>query len=133
MEVIDKGIVVQDEHLNFTYGNSAALRLLGIDGDESLDDAMRLENWMLVREDGTVMPEAEYPSVRAMREGRIIESTLLGLYRRQRRQLSWLSVTVVPHHAADADRPPQVLPMFSDVTEPKPHSPLLAPVPALPP
>src|SRR3546814_3862571 len=107
MEVIDKGIVVQDEHLNFTYGNSAALRLLGIDGDESLDDAMRLENWMLVREDGTVMPEAEYPSVRAMREGRIIESTLLGLYHRQRRQLSWLSVTVVPQYAADADRPHQ--------------------------
>src|SRR3546814_85087 len=116
MEVIDKGVVVQDEHLNFTYGNSAALRLLGIDGDESLDDAMRLENWMLVREDGTVMPEAEYPSVRAMREGRIIESTLLGLYHRQRRQLSWLSVTVVPQYAADADRPHQVLSMFSDVT-----------------
>src|SRR3546814_3302372 len=74
MEVIDKGIVVQDEHLNFTYGNSAALRLLGIDGDESLDDAMRLEHWMRVREDGTVMPEAAYPSRRAMREGRISES-----------------------------------------------------------
>src|SRR3546814_8311498 len=87
MEVIDKGIVVQDESLNFTYGNSAALLLLGIEGDESLDDAMRLENWMLVREDGTVMPEAEYPSVRAMRDGRIIESTLLGLYHRQRRQV----------------------------------------------
>src|SRR3546814_10394927 len=77
MEVIDKGIVVQDEHLNFTYGNSAALRLLGIEGDESLDDAMRLENWMLVREDGTVMPEAEYPSVRAMRDGRDRQSTRL--------------------------------------------------------
>src|SRR3546814_7994288 len=74
MEVIDKGIVVQDEHLNFTYGNSAALRLPDIEGDGSLDDAMRLENWMLVREDGTVMPEAEYPAVRAMRDGRIIES-----------------------------------------------------------
>src|SRR3546814_19941755 len=62
MEVIDKGIVVQGEHLNFTYGNSAALRLLGIAGDESLADAMRLEHWMLLRGDGTVMPEAEYPA-----------------------------------------------------------------------
>src|SRR3546814_53913 len=87
MEGIDKGIVVQDEHLNVTDGNSAALRLLGIEGDESLDDAMRRENWMLVREDGTVMPEAEYPSVRAMRDGRIIESTLLGLYRSEERRV----------------------------------------------
>ena len=131
MEVIDKGIVVQDEFLNFTYGNSAALRLLGIDGSESLDEAMRLEHWMLVREDGTVMPEAEYPAVRAMQEGRIIESTLIGLYHRQRRQLSWLSVTVVPQFAADADKPHQVLSMFSDVTELKRDSALFDRVQAL--
>ncbi|MDQ2703494.1 MAG: PAS domain S-box protein, partial [Pseudomonadota bacterium] len=131
MEVIDKGIVVQDEFLNFTYGNSAALRLLGIDGSESLDDAMRLQHWMLVREDGTVMPEAEYPAMRAMREGRIIESTLVGLYHRQRRQLNWLSVTVVPQFAADADKPHQVLSMFSDVTELKRDSTLFDRVQAL--
>src|SRR5690606_27264739 len=93
-------------------------------GDESLDDAMRLENWLLVREDGTEMPETEYPAVRAMRDGRIIESTLLGLYHRRRRQLSWLSGTVVPQYAADADRPHQVLSMFIDVTELKRESAL---------
>src|SRR3546814_11694848 len=58
MEVIDKGIVVQDESLNFPYGNSAALRLLGIEGDESLDAATRLATWITVRAAGTVMPEA---------------------------------------------------------------------------
>src|SRR3546814_18267723 len=77
------------------------------------------------------MPEAEYPSVRAMRDGRIIESTLLGLYHRQRRQLSWLSVTVVPQYAADADRPHQVLSMFRDVTELKRESALFDRVQAL--
>jgi len=116
MEVIDKGIVVQDENLNFVYGNSAALRLLGVDSGHSLEEAMQPEHWMVVREDGTVMPEAEYPAMRAIRDGRIIESTLLGLYHRGRRQLSWLSTTVVPQFAADADRPHQVLSMFSDVT-----------------
>src|SRR5690606_36197830 len=116
MEVIDKGIVVQDDQLRFIYGNSAALRLLGVASGDSLDEAMQLDRWMIVREDGTVMPEADYPAVRAMRGGRIIESTLLGLYHRERRQLSWLSITVVPQFAADADTPHQVLSMFSDVT-----------------
>ena len=85
---------------------------------------MRLEHWMLVREDGTVMPEAEYPAIRAMESGRIIESTLLGMYHRQRRQLSWLSVTVVPQFAAGEDKPQQVLSLFSDVTELKRDSAL---------
>jgi diguanylate cyclase (GGDEF)-like protein/PAS domain S-box-containing protein len=124
MEVIDKGIVIQDENLHFIYGNSAALRLLGIEEGESLDTAMQPDNWMLVREDGRVMPEGEHPAIRAMREGRIIESTLLGMYHRQRRQLSWLSVTVVPQYAADADKPQQVLSLFSDVTELKRDSAL---------
>src|SRR3546814_9045310 len=49
----------------------------------------------------------------------------------QRRQLSWLSVTVVPQYAADADRPHQVLSMFSDVTELKRDSALFDRVQAL--
>src|SRR3546814_16042312 len=79
----------------------------------------------------TTLFRSGYPSVRAMRDGRIIESTLLGLYHRQRRQLSWLSVTVVPQYAADADRPHQVLSMFSDVTELKRDSALFDRVQAL--
>src|SRR5690606_30885403 len=124
MEVIDKGIVVQDGQLHFVYGNSAALHLLGVSSGESLEDAMQPGHWMVVREDGTVMPGGEYPTVRAMDSGRIIGSTLVGLYHRQRRQLSWLSVTAVPQYAADADRPTQVLSMFSDVTELKRDSAL---------
>jgi diguanylate cyclase (GGDEF)-like protein/PAS domain S-box-containing protein len=130
MEVIDKGIVVQDADLHFTYGNSAALRLLCAEG-EQLDEAMRRDRWMVVRENGTIMPESEYPAVRALREGRIIESTLLGLYHLGRRQLHWLSVTVVPQFAAGADRPHQVLALFSDVTELKRDSALFDRVQAL--
>jgi diguanylate cyclase (GGDEF)-like protein/PAS domain S-box-containing protein len=116
MELIDKGIVIQDAQGNFVYGNSAALRILGIGSGESLAEAMRLEHWTLLREDGSVMPYDAYPAIRAMRTGRIIESTLFGMRHRERRQLIWLSVTVVPQFAAGASEPHQVLSLFSDVT-----------------
>lgn len=131
MEVIDKGIVIQNVELKFVYGNSAALRLLGVESGTSLDETMQPERWMLVREDGSEMPEAEYPARRALHSGRIIESTLLGLYHRQRRQLNWLSVTVVPQFAAGADTPHQVLSLFSDVTALKRDSALFDRVQAL--
>jgi diguanylate cyclase (GGDEF)-like protein/PAS domain S-box-containing protein len=116
MELIDKGIVIQDAQGNFVYGNSAALRILGIGSGESLAEAMRLDHWTLLREDGSVMPYDVYPAIRAMRTGRIIESTLFGMRHRERRQLIWLSVTVVPQFAAGASEPHQVLSLFSDVT-----------------
>ena len=116
MELIDKGIVIQDTDGRFVYGNSAALRILGIGESESLADAMQAQNWTMLREDGSVLSYDQYPAIRAMNTGRIIESTLLGMRHRERRQLTWLSVTVVPQFAPGSSTPHQVLSLFSDVT-----------------
>ncbi len=124
MEVLDKGLVIQNDEGAFVYGNSAALRMFGIRPGQSLAEEMRPDRWMAVREDGSEMPWAEYPAMRAMRTGRLVESTLLGMYHQGRRQLTWMSVTAVPQFAAGADRPHQVLSLFSDVTKLKRDSAL---------
>ncbi|MBP3985134.1 EAL domain-containing protein [Pseudoxanthomonas helianthi] len=124
MELIDVGILIQDMSGSFQYANSAALRMIGLRSGESLEDAMRLENWIPLREDGSQMPYDELPSVRCMRSGRIVESSLLGMYHRGRRQLTWISATVVPQYAPGASKPHQMLTLFSDVTHLKRNSTL---------
>ncbi|MBJ6980944.1 EAL domain-containing protein [Luteimonas sp. MC1572] len=120
MEVIDKGIVIQTADGSLVYANSAALRMIGVPGHVPGHPNQRTprpaSEWMVVREDGSEMPAEEYPAMRAIREGRLIGSTLLGLYHRPQRKLRWLSVTSVPQYAAGSDRPHQALSMFSDVT-----------------
>lgn len=124
MELIDVGILIQDMSGRFQYGNSAALRMIGLRSGESLEEAMRLENWIPLREDGSQMPYAELPGVRCMRSGRIVDSGLLGMYHRARRQLIWISATVVPQYAPGASKPHQMLTLFSDVTHLKRNSTL---------
>lgn len=131
MELIDKGIVIQDTAGRFVYGNSAALRVLGVGNRESLAEAMRDEHWLVLREDGSPMPLEEYPATRAMNTGRIIESTLVGMQHRERRQMIWLSVTVVPQFAPGASTPHQMLSLFSDVTAIKRDSAMFDRVQAL--
>ncbi|GAA4868220.1 sensor domain-containing protein [Luteimonas vadosa] len=131
MEVIDKGIVIQNAAGEFVYGNGAALRMFGIGSGQTLAEQMRPEHWRPIREDGSEMPWEEYPAMRALRTGKQIESTLLGLYHRRRHQLLWLSVTAVPQYAAGGDSPEQVLSLFSDVTELKRDSALFDRVQAL--
>lgn len=131
MEVMDKGIIIQDAAGEAVYGNSAALRMLGIGSGQSLADAMSPQHWRIMREDGSEMPPDEFPTMRALKTGKLIESTLLGLYHRQRRQLVWLSVTAMPQFRAGADHPHQVLSLFSDVTELKRDSALFDRVQAL--
>jgi diguanylate cyclase (GGDEF)-like protein/PAS domain S-box-containing protein len=132
MEVIDKGIVIQAADGALLHANSAALRMLGVHlGDRIPRGGSLPEAWMVLRADGSEMPVAEFPAMRALREGRLVGSTLLGLYHRVRRRLIWLSVTSVPHYAAGDDSPDQVLSLLSDVTALKRESALFERVQAL--
>lgn len=117
MEVIDKGILIQDRDGKFVYGNSAAMRILGIEPGESLVDAMQADNWIYRHESGREMTGAELPTTRARDTGRIVESTVLGLHNRHQGRLIWITVTVVPQYAAGSDSPTQLLSLFSDITE----------------
>ena len=117
MEVIDKGILIQDRDGRFVYGNSAALRILGIETGASLAEAMQPDHWIYLHESGRELTGGELPTARARDGGRIVESTVLGMHNRHNGRLIWITVTVVPQYAAGSDTPTQLLSLFSDITE----------------
>ena len=131
MDVVDRGIAIHDVAGRFIYGNPAALRLLGIRNGTSLGDTSNLGEWVAVAPDGTELSWEALPAVRALRTGRIVESTLMGLYHRVRRELYWLTVTAVPQYPPGGDRPHQVLSLFSDVSALKRDSAMFDRVQAL--
>lgn len=131
MDVMDRGIAIHDVDGRFVYGKPAALRLLGIRQGTSLGDTSNLGDWVAIAPDGEEMPWDALPPVRALREGRIVESTLVGLYHRMRRELYWLMVTAVPQYPPGGDRPHQVLSLFSDVSALKRDSAMFDRVQAL--
>ncbi|MCD9027691.1 EAL domain-containing protein [Luteimonas sp. BDR2-5] len=131
MEVVDCGITIHDTGGRFIHCNSAAMRLLGAGQDADPGEIANPGDWVAVREDGSQMPWPELPQVRALQTGRVVESTLLGLYHRMRRHLYWMSVTAVPQFPPGGDRPHQVLSLFNDVTTLKRDSALFDRVQAL--
>lgn len=124
MEVIDKGIVLQDRSGHVSYCNPAAMRMLAVRSNHDLIDEIRNARWLVVDERGRPLKEADWPAMRALDTGKTVESTVLGWYDPVGLRLSWLSVTSVPQFSAGSDRPMQVLTMFSDVTELKRDSAL---------
>ena len=117
MEVIDKGIVIQDCSGEFIYGNSAAMRILGIETGASLATMMQLDNWTILHESGRELSREDLPAVRARDSGQIVDSTIIGLQPRHGGRLIWITVTVVPQYAAGSATPTQLLSLFSDITE----------------
>ncbi|WP_159017567.1 sensor domain-containing protein [Cognatiluteimonas profundi] len=117
MEVVDKGILVRDAERNIVYANPAAVRMFNVESGMSLAEEIRDGQWLIIDEDGNAMPDDALPAYRALSTGRVADSTVLGFYNVGMRQLTWLSVTSVPQFAPGADKPHQVLSLFSDVTE----------------
>jgi diguanylate cyclase (GGDEF)-like protein/PAS domain S-box-containing protein len=115
MEVIDKGIVVQNQAREIIYANRAAMRIFGV-GEGKRTNDLNLEHWRIVDQDGHEMTSDALPAHRALATGQVIESMLLGLYHRVHKQLLWLTVTSVPQFAPGGSKPAQVTSLFSDVT-----------------
>ena len=131
MEVVDKGILVRDADGRIVHANAAAIRLFDVEEGLTLDEELRPSRWQVIDEDGNALEERDLPSFRALHTGKVADSTVLGFYNLRLRQLTWLSVTAVPQFAPGADRPHQVLSLFSDVTELKRDSALFDRVQAM--
>jgi diguanylate cyclase (GGDEF)-like protein/PAS domain S-box-containing protein len=131
MAVVDKGIVVRGVDGRIVYANAAAIRMLNVEEGLSLDEELQPDRWRIIDEDGRELQQSDLPMFRALRDGRVEDNTLLGYYSRRLRKLTWFAVTSVPQFAAGADRPHQVLSLFTDVTALKRDSSLFERVQSL--
>ena len=131
LEVIDKGVMVQDARGMLLQVNAAAIRILGVEEEGSLRDFLNLETWTLLDESGRRISMDDLPSQRTLRTGQATESTVIGLYHKPQRRLRWLSVTTVPLFAPGGRSPEQVMSLFSDVTRLKRDSALFSRAQAL--
>lgn len=131
MQTIDQGVIVRDAQSAVISANAAAMRLFGVEGESRLQDLLDPRHWLVVDEHGRELAPADYPAVRALRTGQAVANTVLGYFDRERRSLTWASVTAVPQYAPGTDRVQQVLSLFTDVTALKRDSALFDRVQAL--
>ena len=124
LQVMDKGVMVQDAGGRVLSVNAAACRILGMTELELLGPANHLRNWRFIREDGHALPNDELPGMIALREGRNVDSTLIGVFHQHHRRYGWLSVSSVPQFMNGDSKPFQVISMFSEVTDLKRDSEL---------
>lgn len=89
------GITVSDAAGNIIEMNVVAEKLLGVSTGEEMPREIGSSTWQVIRPDGTPMPTEEYPSMKALKEGRLMENVELGVVRQDGR-VNWLNVTAAP-------------------------------------
>ncbi|PRH81443.1 sensor domain-containing protein [Arenimonas caeni] len=124
LSAMDKGVLIQGKDGRALSANAAGMRILGLEEDQDIDSGLRWQDWLVVDHRGWPIRFSEMPSMRALQTGKFVQSTLLGLYHLQRRQLTWISATSVPQFRPGESTAHQVISLFSDVTELKRDSSL---------
>lgn len=118
-ETMTQGVIFRTREM-ISAINPAAVELTGLTLDE-----LRAEYngtgivWPAMREDGTIIPLAEYPTTIAMNTGQAVRDTLMCYYNPVRQEYRWMLVDAVPQFRPPETTPYEVYAILKDVTDSK--------------
>ncbi|MFH0726928.1 MAG: MASE3 domain-containing protein [Pseudomonadota bacterium] len=111
-------IVLHDGQGRLLDTNPLARELLGLSADQLLGKSLIDPEWHFLREDGSVMPVAEYPVRLVLSTRRPLRGYVMGISRLDRTEVSWALVNAEPEYD-DAGEIARVIVSFVDISERK--------------
>jgi putative nucleotidyltransferase with HDIG domain/PAS domain S-box-containing protein len=116
IENLPVGIVVHAPDTRIVQCNPEAEHLLGIPSDQMLGKDIPALGWHLVREDGTRMPEAEFPVNQVIATGHVLKNFVVGIVIRGDEEYKWGLVNAYPEFDKSGLLQ-QVVVMFADISD----------------
>ncbi len=86
------GVTVTSETGKILEANKYAEKLLGISQEIHTRRDIDGAEWHIIRPDGSIMPAEEFASVRALKEGRLVENVEMGVVK-PNGEITWMSAT----------------------------------------
>ena len=118
-ETMLQGVVHQNADGTIIAMNPAAERILGKTPEQFLGSSSVRETHHTTREDGSLFPGQEHPSMVALRTGQPVRGVVMGVFNPREEAYRWISIDAVPVCRPGESRPIEVYTVFEDITEHK--------------
>ncbi len=118
IQKIQAAVVVHSADTRIVTCNSKAQELLGLTEDQLLGKVAIDPAWRFLRDDGTVMPPAEYPVSQVLATRQPLRGLTVGVHRPPRQDEVWVLVSADPVMDA-GEAISQVIVTFIDITQRK--------------
>ncbi|MFI3157019.1 MAG: EAL domain-containing protein [Methylococcaceae bacterium] len=118
-ENIDQGVIYLDATGVTIAVNQAAEHLLGLPRDVIVGRKFVDSCFKVIKEDGSVFPEEQQPSMLALHTGKPVEGVVMGLFNSERQTYIWIVVNAVPEFRTGEHQPHQILMTLTDITRQK--------------
>ena len=112
-----QGVVFRSAEGTYLDVNPAALKIYGVSRKEFLAADPRRPRWKAVRENGSPLPYKEFPALRALRTGKPVHDTLLGLINARTGKTHWVIVNAIPEFRRGVKKSFRVVLTLHDITE----------------
>jgi PAS domain S-box-containing protein/putative nucleotidyltransferase with HDIG domain len=115
IENLPVGVVVHTPDTRIVLCNPEAEQLLRMPADQMLGKAIHSLGWHLVREDGTSLPENEFPVNQVIASGQVLKNFVVGFAGEIEGEFAWGLVNAYPEFDSDS-KLRQVVVMFVDIS-----------------
>ncbi|MFP4169846.1 MAG: response regulator [Methanomassiliicoccales archaeon] len=115
-KTVTQGVVYQSLDGRITSANPAAERILGASMEEMNSRTSESPEWKALREDGSVFPGEEHPSMVALRTGEEVTDQVMGVYNPREGRYRWIEIDAIPLFG-DGKEPSEVYTIFDDITD----------------
>jgi PAS domain S-box-containing protein len=116
-ETMEQGVIYQDSEGIIIEANPAAERILGIPYDQLIGRSLDDSGWTIIDENNTPVCADKQPSIRALRTGKKICNTVVGIFDPRTDEYRWILVHATPLFRDGEKNPFQVYSIFSDITD----------------
>lgn len=116
-ETMRQGVIYQNAAGKIISANPAAETILGRTSRELLGGDFFEEKSNAIQEDGSSFPASEHPAAIALRTGREVADTIIGIFNPRMRMRRWIRINAAPVFLAGASAPFQVYTIFDDITD----------------
>jgi PAS domain S-box-containing protein/putative nucleotidyltransferase with HDIG domain len=116
IENLPVGVVVHAPDTSIILTNPEAEEILGITEAQMMGKTSLDPTWNFVREDGSHMPQAEYPVNQVIRKGHVVKNFVMGTTRGHGTEITWVLVNAFPEFAA-GNQLRQIVVTFADIND----------------
>lgn len=116
-ETMAQGVVYQNDKGEITFANLAAERILGLTLEQMQGRTSLDPRWQAIHEDGTEFLGEEHASMVALRTGKEVRNSMMGVFNPVKEGFNWILIDAVPQFRPGEKEPYQVFTTFTDVTE----------------
>ncbi|MBS1538295.1 MAG: PAS domain S-box protein [Bacteroidetes bacterium] len=118
IDVLQEGIVIQDENASIVTANKSAEIILGLTLDQMQGRTSLDPRWKSIHEDGSFFAGENHPAVVSLRTGQPLSNVIMGVHRSDD-DLVWISIDSQPIFKNGNPKPEGVVVSFSDITSRK--------------